>query len=122
MKYTNLDSLSNERLLNDKQHHPEQWPDLEQALFSWIQHAEERITISQEVIREKARQFWPALYPGKDMPTFSNGWLHGFQARRDVKFRAQHGEAGSLGENAAVDTFILILKKIIITFLNNYTI
>jgi hypothetical protein len=28
----------------------------------------EKITISQEVIREKARQFWPVLYPGKDMP------------------------------------------------------
>ena len=37
------------------------------------------------------------------MPTFSNGWLHGFQACWDVKFCVQHGEAGSLGENAAIE-------------------
>ena len=114
VKYTDLDSLSNERLLNDKRRRPEQWPDLEHALFSWIQRAEERITISQEVIREKARQFWPALYPGKDMPTFSNGWLRGFQARRDVKFRVQHGEAGSLGENAAIE--MLAIQQALSTY------
>ena len=50
VKYTNLDSLSNEHLLNDKWCCPEQRLDLEQALFNWIQCVEEKITISQEVI------------------------------------------------------------------------
>lgn len=102
-KYAYLDSLSGERLLNNKRRRPEHWPQLEKALFDWIQRAEGQITISQEVLREKARQFWPVLYPDKDMPTFSNGWLRGFQYRHDIKFRPQHGEAGSLGENAAIE-------------------
>lgn len=36
------------------------------------------------------------------MPIFSNGWLRGFQGRRDIKFRLQHGEGGSLGEHVAI--------------------
>lgn len=103
MKYADLDSLSNDRVLNDKRRRPEQWPELEKALFDWIQRAEERMPISQEVIREKARQFWPVLYPGKDMSTFSNGWLRGFQPRHNIKFRSQHGEPGSLRADAAIE-------------------
>lgn len=52
-------------LLKEKQHCPEHWPELEKALFDWLQCAEGSIAISQEVIREKARQFWPLLYPEK---------------------------------------------------------
>ena len=29
------------------------------------------------------------------MPTFSNGWLRGFQARKNIKDIKRHGEAGS---------------------------
>lgn len=48
------------------------------------------------------------------MPTFSNGWLRGFQARRDVKFRVQHGEAGSLGDNAAIE--MLAIQQALSTY------
>ena len=109
-KYSYLDSpqsASNNSLLNEKRHRPEQWPELEKSLFDWIQHAEGSITISQEVIREKARQFWPLLYTGKEMPIFSNGWLRGFQARRDIRLRVQHGEAGSLQEEATIEMFAI---------------
>lgn len=35
-----------------------------------------------------------------EKPTFSNGWLHRFQARRTIKWREQHGEAGGVPEQA----------------------
>lgn len=37
------------------------------------------------------------------MPQFSNGWLYGFQSRRNIRRNAQYGEAGSLSENAAAE-------------------
>lgn len=109
-KYSYLDdpqSTSKDSLLNEKQHHPEQWPELEKSLFDWIQHTEGSITISQEVIQEKARQFWPLLYTGKEMPTFSNGWLCGFQAHQDIRLCVQYGEAGSLQEEATTEMFAI---------------
>lgn len=55
---------------------------------------EGQISISAEIIRHKAEYFWDIIYPGMEKPTFSNGWLHRFQARRTVKWHEQHGEAG----------------------------
>ena len=97
-----LDTLHTHQL-SDKRSRTEQWPELDQALFEWIQRAEGQITISQEVIWEKERQFWPVLYPEKEMPQFSNDWLYGFQSRKNIRRNAQYGEAGSLSENAAAE-------------------
>ena len=110
VKYSYLDSpqsASNNSLLNEKQYCPEQWPELEKSLFDWIQHTEGSIIISQEVIREKARQFWLLLYTGKEMPIFSNGWLCGFQACWDIRLHIQYGEAGSLQEEATIEMFAI---------------
>ena len=41
------------------------------------------------------------------MPIFSNGWLRGFQAHRDIRLRVQHGEAGSLQEEATIEMFAI---------------
>jgi hypothetical protein len=35
------------------------------------------------------------------MPQFSNGWLYGFQSRRNIRRNTQYGEAGSLSQDAA---------------------
>ncbi|OJJ88102.1 uncharacterized protein ASPGLDRAFT_43224 [Aspergillus glaucus CBS 516.65] len=40
------------------------------------------------------------MYPSMEKPTFSNGWLHRFQARRTVKWHEQHGEAGGVPKQA----------------------
>lgn len=51
------------------------------------------------MIREKARFFWQNLpiYKDTEMPSFSNGWLHGFQARKGIKDRTFFfGEEGSV--------------------------
>lgn len=63
-----------------QRYRPENWPELETVLFEWIKHAEKYILITGAVIREKAEFFWRnlAIYEGKEMPVFSNGWLQGF--------------------------------------------
>ena len=77
-----------------KRQRRENWPELERALFAWIVRVEEQIPISGEIIRQKAQFFWKKIYPEeKEMPTFSNGWLHNFQSRRSIRWHPQHGEA-----------------------------
>jgi hypothetical protein len=99
-QYEFLDRIQTHQI-DDKRRRTENWPELETALFEWIQRAEGQITISQECIRLKAKQFWPEIYPGREMPQFSNGWLRRFQSRKDIKNRRQHGESGNIRENAA---------------------
>lgn len=95
-KYTHLDNPIN-RTQSQKRFRQEFWPELEDALFQWIQRAEATITISSYTIREKAEFFWMNIpqYQGLPMPSFSNGWLQGFQSRRGIAHRIQHGELNS---------------------------
>jgi hypothetical protein len=99
-KYAYLDDIASHRL-NDKRVRQESWPQLEDALFEWIVRAEKQITISQEVIREKAKQYWPSIYPRDPMPNFSNGWIRNFQHRRNVRWTQRHGEAGDIAKDTA---------------------
>lgn len=99
-RYDSVDSISSESLQQHTRRRKERWPELERALIDWIQRAEKQIIVSQEVIRTKAKQFWPEIYPDEDMPGFTNGWLIGFQNRANIKWRPQHGEAGSLAEDS----------------------
>lgn len=101
-KYNHLDEDSSYPRESKRQRR-ENWPELERALSEWIRHTESAIPISQEVIREKGKQYWPSLYPDKEMPSFSNGWLHGFQSRRNIKQNIQHGEARSLSGDASTE-------------------
>ena len=48
------------------------------------------------------------------MPSFSNGWLRGFQARRNIKDISQHGELGSLSEEAA--EAMISIRQVIRTY------
>lgn len=98
-RYQHLDTdipLPSDR--NPKRTRTEKWPDLEEALYQWCLRSEESIIITQEILRVKVQFFWQNLlqYQDQEMPTFSNGWLFGFQQRRSIKFRQQHGEAGAI--------------------------
>lgn len=77
---------------------PEQWPELEEALLEWMQHAETQISISPGLIRQQARYFWQNLpaYQSQTMPCFSNRWLHGFQQRRGFKWRGSHDQMAAI--------------------------
>lgn len=91
-KYNYLDSASLASR-DIKRQCRENWPELENILFEWIILVEGQIPLSGEIIRHKAQFFWERLYPEKEMPTFSNGWLYNFQSRRDIRWHQQHGEA-----------------------------
>ena len=98
-KYNHLDD-DLPALRNLKRQRRENWPELENALYDWIVRVEGQISISAEIVRCKAEQFWYTMYPSMEKPTFSNGWLHRFQARRTVKWHEQHGEAGGVPKQA----------------------
>jgi hypothetical protein len=54
------------------------------------------LLISGDILKEKAAQFWPKLYPGIDSPKFSSGWLEGFKARHSIKSCKKYGEAADV--------------------------
>jgi hypothetical protein len=58
------------------------------------------LSISGNILKEKAAQFWPKLYPGIDSPKFSNGWLEGFKARHLIKSCKKYGEAADVNLKA----------------------
>lgn len=101
--YKHLDEPLSNHHTNSARIRREHWPELERALFEWIQQVEEQVIISGDIIKEKARFFWENLpmYQGKDVPAFSNGWLSSFLSRRNIKSYIQHGEEGSVSENSA---------------------
>ena len=76
---------------------------LEDALFQWVTTAREnKITLNNEVIQEKARQLaeqnpeWAI----SDEFKFSYGWLHRFKQRCGLKLMKLHGEAATVDPNA----------------------
>jgi DDE superfamily endonuclease/Tc5 transposase DNA-binding domain/Fission yeast centromere protein N-terminal domain len=94
--YAHLDT---QQILNPhaKRHRQRAYDALELALFEWIKKFEKKITISGEVLKHKAQQFFAKIeqYKSKDAPKFSNGWLQNFQNKYGIKNRSQHGELGS---------------------------
>lgn len=100
-KYDWLDT-ANDTQLNAKRQRGESWPELEGALYEWIQRANTQLAVSQDAIRQKARQFWPSLYPETEMPQFSNGWLQRFQNRRNIKIHPRQSEKESFAADADV--------------------
>lgn len=99
-KYAFIDELK-EHQLKDKRRRTEQWPESENAIMDWIKFAEAEAPISQEAIRYKTQQYRGHLYTNDPTPSFSNGWLYGFQTRNNIKNRKRHGEAASLATDAA---------------------
>lgn len=80
-----------------------QWHDLENILYEWQHTLNLRgAYISGDILIEKARQIWNSLpqYQNQPPPAFSNGWLHRFKQRYNIKQHTHHGEAGSVPEEA----------------------
>ncbi|OJD10699.1 hypothetical protein AJ78_08359 [Emergomyces pasteurianus Ep9510] len=55
-RYEHLDQFIN-RGLNQKRYRREHWPELETALYMWIQQAETSITLTREILQIKAEFF-----------------------------------------------------------------
>lgn len=100
-RYQYLDSKSNPSISVRKG--IGHWSDLENILFEW-QHILnlKGAYISGDILIEKAHQIWASLpqYQNQPPPSFSNGWLHRFKQRYNIKQHTHHGEAGSVPEEA----------------------
>lgn len=76
-----------------------QYPALDVALHEWqLRIQGKKGCLTGDIIRAAARRIWEQLpqYAGKQPPKLSDGWLHSFKARYNVKLRTQHGDAGSV--------------------------
>jgi hypothetical protein len=73
-------------------------PELEECLYSWfVMKANKNMPISDEMLIEKAKVF--GAYFQMDRPStfsYSNGWLHKFKLRHNIKQFKISGESASL--------------------------
>ena len=114
-RYQYLDSKSNPSTSVRKG--TGQWHDLESILYEWQHTLNLRgAYISGDILIEKAHQIWNSLpqYRNQPPPAFSNGWLHRFKQRYNIKQHTYHGEAGSVPEEAEEE------MKAIRTIAGNY--
>ena len=91
---------------NSARNRQSHWPELEQILFNWQQLIQAKSgLVTGDLLIAKAYEIWHALPQYKDLPKpkFSNGWLQKFKARYKIKFFTQHGEAGSVPQEAEED-------------------
>jgi hypothetical protein len=58
------------------------------------------LLISSNILKKKAAQFWPKLYPGIDPPKFLSSWLKGFKARHLTKSCKKYSEAADVNIKA----------------------
>ena len=56
---------------------------------------EEEVTITGAILKAKAADLFPRLYPNETVPQFSNGLLDDWKKSYGVKERKTHGEAES---------------------------
>ena len=98
---------------NETKNRPTKWPDLEYALAQWCRYTEQDITLTGLILRTKAEHFWKHLpqYQSLPMPTFSNGWLEGFQKRTDIRYRKRYGEAYDVP--IAAETEMIRIRRVL---------
>ena len=78
-----------------KLHRKVTYPLVEQALLVWIRAHEGLVSMSGEVLMEKAKQYFQELYPNMQPLVFGSGWLQGFRSRNKIWMRQRSGESGS---------------------------
>ncbi|CAG8774375.1 4514_t:CDS:1, partial [Cetraspora pellucida] len=72
------------------------FPQVEKALEMWVGTAEQQqLTLTGDVIRQKALQFAKLLNVSEDEFKASQGWLTRFKVRIGLRNHHIHGEAGS---------------------------
>src|SRR5947199_144182 len=77
-------------------HREVKYPLLEQALSIWVKQAlSKNMILSDNILREKAKEFAKDLNITEDMIGFSNGWLGGFKSRNNLSKKRIHEESNS---------------------------
>ncbi|KZZ89581.1 DDE superfamily endonuclease, CENP-B-like protein [Ascosphaera apis ARSEF 7405] len=100
-KYCNDASLDKNNAFDERvRRREEHWPQIEEALSTWVINKQGVIPITIDVLRQKAFIFWDELYHDRTAPVFSNGWLQKFLQRHNITSRILHGEASSVADDA----------------------
>ncbi|QRV93706.1 DDE superfamily endonuclease [Ceratobasidium sp. AG-Ba] len=88
-----------------------EFPDVDQALRTWVLQAlssKTRVTLTGHAIRSQARVFAAAFGHSADFMSLSNGWLESFKQRMGLRQYHFHGEAAS----APVETLEAEIQRI----------
>ena len=106
--YDHLDNDDIPRWHDSKQRCIQRWPELESALYQWHQQMEDKIPITEDLIRATADRLFRriSIYQGQELPKWSNGWLNNFKKKHGIKQHTQHGESDNVDQAA-------IIKKIV---------
>lgn len=89
-RFAHLDgSTVSKALKAAKASHTVRSSEFEKALFEWQVRAETSVTITGEILKQKAIELWSAIpsTSGLKEPVFSNGWLEKFKKRCGIKYR-----------------------------------
>ena len=89
------DSASLHNSERRKKRRPVAYPCLHEALFVWMKAIEKEVTITGAILKAKAADLFPLLYPNETVPQHPNGWLDGWKTSYVVKERKTYGEADS---------------------------
>ena len=61
---------------------------MEHLLSKWFQNAKKNLTISDNILKTKAKEIGDVL--GLNNLKYSNGWLEGFKKRNEIKLIKLH--------------------------------
>lgn len=77
-------------------HKEVKFPVLEHAMSLWVENVTAGgVILTDLLIKEKAKIFAEAFNIQEEDLTFSNGWLHKFKKRNNIRKYRIHGESGS---------------------------
>ncbi|CAG8670532.1 2937_t:CDS:1 [Ambispora gerdemannii] len=91
-----------------------QYPDIENTLLEWILRSQDKITLTDAILVEKAKNFAQMLNISDDNIKFSNGWLSKFKKRHNLAQIKKHGEDASADHaiaTAAIPQLREVLKE-----------
>jgi len=93
--------LSGEMGSRRKKFRTSKFPEVEDALIKWFKNArDQNISVSGDLIREKARFFASRLGISDSVFECSSGWLERFKTRHNITFKKVCGESKSVDENS----------------------
>ena len=87
--------------------------ELDKACYTWFMQQRSRgAPVSGPLLKEKALQLFPTIYPDKDAESFmaSSGWLHNFCSRHGIRGISLQGESLS-ADTSAVELFQSELRR-----------
>ena len=101
-----------ENVSNSKRSQTVQYPDLENAMYEWVIQYQTHVTLTDEILKEKAKQFVKLLNISEDKFKFLTGWLAKFKKRHNITKVKRHGESAS-ADHAAVDIAIPEFRELL---------